>query len=216
MNAVFSFLIVVFTLSAMAVEPECAPGMAGLAGAPPLTAAEIMALEQKYGGNNYAPLPVVLSRGKGSRVWDVNGKEYIDFLSGIASVNQGHTHPRIVAAAVDQLNTLTHVSRAFYNDQFGPFALMMHETFGYDRVLTMNTGMEAMETAIKLARKWGHTKKGIPEGQVKIVFADGNFHGRSIGAISVGAPPPGPSVFGPLVPNFVRIPFNDEMRFAKR
>lgn len=132
--------------------------------------------EEKYGAHNYHPLPVVLTRGKGCYVWDVDGKRYFDFLSAYSAVNQGHSHPKIVAALKAQAETLCITSRAFYNDALGPYEKLMHDYFGYDKVLPMNTGAEAVETALKLTRKWGYLKKGIPENESIIVACEGNFH----------------------------------------
>jgi len=136
--------------------------------------------EEKYGAHNYHPLPVVLSRGKGCYVWDVDGKKYFDFLSAYSAVNQGHCHPKIVNALKEQADTLCLTSRAFYNDTLGPYEEYIHDYFGYDKVLPMNTGAEGVETALKLARKWGYQKKGIPENKAIVVACEGNFHGRTI------------------------------------
>ena len=136
--------------------------------------------EERFGAHNYHPLPVVLSRGKGPYVWDVDGKRYFDFLSAYSAVNQGHCHPKIVKALSDQAQTLCLTSRAFYNDCLGPFEELMHDYFGYDKVLPMNSGAEAVETALKLTRKWGYLKKGIPENEAIIIGCEGNFHGRTI------------------------------------
>ncbi len=189
---------------------KCDPtGFVVLAEAGPhLSSQEVIELEKRYGANNYSPIPVVLERGAGAHVWDVEGNEYLDFLSGIGAVNQGHTHSKIIGALIEQADKLTHVSRAFYSDAFGPFAQMATEMFGYEKILVMNTGVEAVETAIKVARKWGYTKKGIPEGKAKILVADGSFHGRTLGAISASSTP-NAAVFGPLVPQFERVPFSD-------
>src|SRR3954463_2882541 len=148
-----------------------------------IDSAGIIALENKYGAHNYHPLPVVLSRGEGVYVWDVEGKRYYDFLSGYSAVNQGHCHPRIITALLDQARKLTLTSRAFHNDLLGEYAKYITGYFGYDKVLPMNTGVEGGETAIKLARKWGYLKKGIKENQARVIFAEGNFWGRTLAAI---------------------------------
>ena len=149
-----------------------------------LTSQHYISLEDKYGAHNYHPLGVVIDRGKGVWVWDVEGVKYMDFLSAYSAVNQGHCHPTIIKALTDQAQKLTLTSRAFYNSVLGEYEEYITEFFGYDKVLPMNTGVEGDETAIKLARKWGYTVKGIPENQAKIIFAEGNFHGRTLGVIS--------------------------------
>ena len=166
-------------------------------------------LEEKYGAHNYHPLPVVLSRGKGVHVWDVEGKQYFDFLSGYSAVNQGHCHPRIIKALTNQASKLTLTSRAFYNDQLGEYEKFITEYFGYDKVLPMNTGVEAVETAIKLARKWGYIHKGIPENKARIVVCAHNFHGRTSTVISFSTDPSSYEKFGPYMPGFVVIPYNN-------
>ncbi|OYT14300.1 MAG: ornithine--oxo-acid transaminase, partial [Bacteroidetes bacterium 4572_114] len=143
-----------------------------------ITSQMAIEMEYKYGAHNYHPLGVVLSKGEGAYVWDVEGKQYFDFLSAYSAINQGHCHPRIVGALVDQARSLTLTSRAFYNDALGPFEKYITEYFGYNKVLAMNTGAEADETAIKLCRKWGYDVKGIPENEAKIIVCEGNFHGR--------------------------------------
>lgn len=168
-----------------------------------------MELEDKYGAHNYHPLPVVLSKGKGAKVWDAEGKEYFDFLSAYSAVNQGHCHPKIVNALVEQAQKLTLTSRAFYNDVLGPYEKYVTEYFGYDKVLPMNTGAEADETALKLARKWGYMKKGIPENEAKIIVCANNFHGRTITIISMSTDPDAYKGFGPYTPGFVTVPYND-------
>lgn len=168
-------------------------------------------LESQYGAHNYHPLPVVLSRGEGVRVWDVEDKEYYDFLSAYSAVNQGHNHPVIVSALQQQLSKLSLVSRAFHSDQLGRFAQYMTGLFGYDKVLPMNTGAEAVETAIKLCRKWGYEKKGIHVNQAKIVFAAGNFHGRTLGVISASVDRDATGGFGPYMPRYHIIPYNDPL-----
>ena len=158
------------------------------------TSAQAMELEDKYGAHNYHPLPVVLKKGEGAFVWDVEGKRYFDFLSAYSAVNQGHCHPKIVKALTDQAQVMTLTSRAFYNDQLGPYEKYITEYFGYDKVLPMNTGAEADETALKLCRKWAYTKKGLPENQAKIIVCEGNFHGRTISIVSMSTDPDSYSV----------------------
>lgn len=170
---------------------------------------DLMALEDRYGAHNYHPLPVVLSKGRGVYVWDAEGKRYYDFLSAYSAVNQGHCHPRIVGALEEQARTLTLTSRAFYNDQLGPYEKYITEYFGYDKVLPMNTGVEGVETALKLCRKWSYEVKGLPENQAKIIFASGNFHGRTMGVISASVDPSSTKGFGPYMPGFSIIPYND-------
>jgi len=165
--------------------------------------------EDKYGAHNYHSLPVVLSRGKGVRVWDVEGRIYYDFLSAYSAVNQGHCHPRITKALNDQADTITLTSRAFYNDVLGEYEEYITKLFGYDKVLPMNTGVEGGETACKLARKWGYMNKKIPDNQAKIVFVEGNFWGRTMAAISSSTDPSSYSGFGPYMPGFVNVPYND-------
>lgn len=171
---------------------------------------QLMQMEERYGAHNYHPLPVVLAKGQGTYVWDVEGKRYYDFLSAYSAVNQGHCHPRIIQALIDQAEQLTLTSRAFYNDRLGPFEEFITRYFGYDKVLPMNTGVEAVETAIKLIRKWGYLVKGIPSNEAKIVFAAKNFHGRTLGAISASTDPGATGGFGPFIPGYVVIPFNDK------
>lgn len=166
-------------------------------------------LEDKFGAHNYHPLPVVLERGEGVYVWDVEGKRYYDFLSAYSAVNQGHCHPKIVEALTKQASTLTLTSRAFYNNILGEYEQYITKLFGYDRVLPMNTGVEGGETAIKLARKWAYTRKGVPENQAKIVFVEGNFWGRTLAAISASTDPSSYKGFGPYMPGYVIIPYND-------
>lgn len=170
---------------------------------------QAMELEDKYGAHNYHPLPVVLSKGKGIYLWDVEGKRYYDFLSAYSAVNQGHCHPKIINALKEQAETLTLTSRAFYNDCLGPYEKYITEYFGYDKVLPMNTGAEADETALKLARRWGVAKKGIPNDDVKIICCGGNFHGRTITIVSMSDDPDSFANYGPLTPGFIRIPYND-------
>lgn len=166
-------------------------------------------LEEKYGAHNYHPLPVVLKKGKGIHLWDVEGKEYLDFLSGYSAVNQGHCHPRIVNALTAQAEVLTLTSRAFYNNQLGPYEAYITQYFGYDKVLPMNTGVEGGETAIKLARRWGYIVKGIEENKAVILFAEGNFWGRTMAAISSSTDPSSYKQFGPFMPGFEIVPYNN-------
>ena len=170
---------------------------------------QAMELEAKYGAHNYHPLPVVLAKGKGAKVWDVEGKEYFDFLSAYSAVNQGHCHPKIIKAMTDQAERLTLSSRAFYNDALGVWEKYVTEYFGYDKVLPMNSGAEADETGLKLARRWGVVKKGIPNDKVKIVCCEGNFHGRTITIITMSNDPESYANYGPMTPGFIRIPYND-------
>lgn len=163
------------------------------------TSADVMRLEHEYGAHNYHPLPVVFHSAQGAKVWDPEGKEYIDMLSAYSAVNQGHCHPRIIAALVEQAQKLTISSRAFYNSVFGLFAQQITTMFGYDMVLPMNTGAEAVETSIKLARKWAYTRKGIPEGKAIVLSVEGNFHGRTIGVISMSTDPESRGGFGPYL-----------------
>jgi ornithine--oxo-acid transaminase len=174
-----------------------------------LTSEEIIQLEEKYGAHNYHPLPVVLAKGEGALVWDVDGKQYYDFLSAYSAVNQGHCHPRIIDAMVEQARTLTLTSRAFYNDKLGVYEKYMTGYFGYDKVLPMNSGAEADETALKLCRKWAYMKKGVPENQAKIIVCEGNFHGRTITIISMSTDPDAYTGYGPYTPGFITIPYND-------
>jgi ornithine--oxo-acid transaminase len=174
-----------------------------------MTSQDLIKLEDKYGAHNYHPLPVVLAKGEGPFLWDVEGKKYFDFLSAYSAVNQGHCHPKIVDAMVEQARTLTLTSRAFYNDALGPYEKYITEFFGYDKVLPMNTGAEGDETALKLCRKWGYDKKGIPENQAKIIVCSDNFHGRTITVISMSTDPEARAGFGPYTPGFITIPYND-------
>lgn len=166
-------------------------------------------LENKYGAQNYHPLPVVLSKGKGVFVWDVEDKKYYDFLSAYSAVNQGHCHPKIISALKEQAENLTLTSRAFYNDKLGEYEKYITEYFGYDKVLPMNTGAEAVETAIKIVRKWGYEKKGIPSNQAKIIVCQNNFHGRTITIISASNDPVATENFGPFTPGIISIRYND-------
>jgi ornithine--oxo-acid transaminase len=166
-------------------------------------------LEEKYGAHNYHPLPVVLTRGEGVFLWDVDGKRYYDYLSGYSAVNQGHCHPKIVEALIGQAQRLTLTSRAFHSDQMAEYTEFITRYFGYDRVLPMNTGVEAVETAIKLARHWGYLVKGIPDQQAKIIVCTQNFHGRTSAVISFSTDPAAYKNFGPYMPGFIQIPYND-------
>jgi ornithine--oxo-acid transaminase len=181
--------------------------------------ARCIILEEEFGAHNYHPLPVVLSRGLGTKVWDVDGREYYDFLSAYSAVNQGHCHPKIVAALTEQASKLTLTSRAFHNDSLGDYCQFITDFFGYDRVLPMNTGVEGGETAIKLARRWGYAVKGIESGKARVIFANQNFWGRTLAAISSSNDPTAFRGFGPYMPGFSLVPFNDlgslEMEFEK-
>ena len=165
--------------------------------------------EEKYGAHNYHPLPVVLDRGEGVYVWDVEGKRYYDSLSAYSAVNQGHCHPKIINTMIEQAQRLTLTSRAFYNSALGEFEEYITKYFGYDKVLPMNTGAEADETALKLCRKWAYEVKGIPENEAKIIVCEGNFHGRTITIISMSTDPTAYKGFGPYTPGFIKIPYND-------
>jgi len=166
-------------------------------------------LEERYGAHNYHPIDVVIATGKGVWVWDVEGKKYLDFLSAYSAVNQGHCHPKIIQALVDQAHSLTLTSRAFYNDCLGEYEKYITTLLGYDKVLPMNTGVEGGETAVKLARKWAYTVKGVPQYEAKIIFAEGNFWGRTLAAISSSTDPDCKNGFGPYMPGYVLIPYND-------
>ncbi|MEJ6791860.1 MAG: ornithine--oxo-acid transaminase [Lacinutrix sp.] len=174
-----------------------------------LTSQQAMDLEKKYGAHNYHPLPVVLSRGEGVHVWDLEGKQYYDFLSAYSAVNQGHCHPKIVGAMTSQAKTLTLTSRAFYNDMLGKFEKYATETFGYDKLLPMNTGAEAVETALKLCRKWAYEVKGINENEAEIVVCENNFHGRTTTIISFSNDPVARKNFGPYTNGFIKIEYNN-------
>jgi len=173
------------------------------------SAKEAIELEEKYGAHNYHPLPVVLERGEGVYVWDTEGKRYYDFLSAYSAVNQGHCHPRIIAALVEQAETLALTSRAFYNNVLGEYEQYITEYFGFDKVLPMNTGAEAVETAIKLCRKWAYEVKGVAENEVKIIVCDNNFHGRTTTIVSFSNDENAKKNFGPFTPGFIRIPHDD-------
>ena len=172
-------------------------------------------LEEKHGAHNYHPVPVVLNRGEGVYVWDVDGKKYYDFLSGYSAVNQGHCHPRIVQSFIEQSQRLTLTSRAFHNDVLGEYEKFITDYFGYDKVLPMNTGVEAVETAIKLCRKWAYQVKGIEEGKAVILVCEGNFHGRTSTVISFSTDPQATKNFGPFTPGFEVIPYNDLTALTK-
>ncbi|MEL6561341.1 MAG: ornithine--oxo-acid transaminase [Bacteroidota bacterium] len=174
-----------------------------------LSSADLMALEDKHGAHNYHPLPVVLAKGEGVFVWDVEGKKYFDFLSAYSAVNQGHCHPKIIGALKEQAEVLTLTSRAFYNDVLGQYEKFITEYFGYDKVLPMNTGVEGGETALKLCRKWAYKVKGIKENQAKILFAENNFWGRTLAAVSSSTDPTAFEDYGPYLPGFELIPYND-------
>lgn len=174
-----------------------------------MTTEDYIALENQYGAHNYHPLPVVLERGEGVYVWDVEGKRYYDFLSAYSAVNQGHGHPRIIEAFIQQARKLTLTSRAFYNKELGLFEKFITNLFGYDKVLMMNTGAEAVETAIKLARKWGYEKKGVQPEKATIVVCENNFHGRTTTIISFSTDPQSRENFGPYTPGFITIPYNN-------
>ncbi len=169
----------------------------------------LIAKENQYGAHNYHPLPVVLERGEGVHVWDVDGKQYYDFLSAYSAVNQGHCHPKIVGAMVKQAQTLTLTSRAFHNDQLGPFEEYVTKYFGFDKVLPMNTGAEAVETALKLCRKWAYEVKGIPENQAQIIVCENNFHGRTTTIVSFSNDENARKSFGPFTAGFIKIPYDD-------
>ncbi|CAD5216282.1 unnamed protein product [Bursaphelenchus okinawaensis] len=173
------------------------------------TSQEFIDREKKYGAHNYKPIPAVIAKGKGVHVWDVEGKQYYDFLSAYSAVNQGHCHPRLVEVIKKQSEVLTLTSRAFYNDVLGEYEEYITKLFGYDKVLPMNSGVEACDTAVKLARRWGYEIKGIPKDQARVVFARDNFWGRSIAAVSASNDPDSYHNYGPFVPNFDLIPYND-------
>ena len=174
-----------------------------------MSSEHLMGLEDKHGAHNYHPLPVVLTKGEGVYVWDVEGKRYFDFLSAYSAVNQGHCHPKIVTAMKEQAETLTLTSRAFYNDALGPYEKYVTEYFNFDKVLPMNTGAEAVETAIKLCRKWAYEKKGIAENQATIIVCENNFHGRTTTIVSFSNDETARKNFGPFTPGFIKIPYND-------
>jgi ornithine--oxo-acid transaminase len=180
-----------------------------------MTSQDFIKLEDKYGAHNYHPIDVVIDRGKGVWVWDVEGKKYLDFLSAYSAVNQGHCHPKIVKALTDQAQKLTLTSRAFYNSVLGEYEKYITEYFSYDKVLPMNTGVEGDETAFKLARKWAYAVKGVPENKAKIIFCEGNFHGRTMMAVSASNDPDCKDGYGPYLPGVELIPFNNIPALAK-
>ncbi len=180
-----------------------------------LTKEQAIELENRYGAHNYHPLPVVLTKGKGVYVWDVDGKKYFDFLSAYSAVNQGHGHPKIVNALKEQAERLALTSRAFFNDKLGVYEKFATEYFGFDKLLPMNSGAEAVETALKLVRKWGYEKKGIPENQANIIVAEGNFHGRTTTIISFSNDPEAKENFGPYTPGFTKIPYDNTEALEK-
>lgn len=179
------------------------------------TSKDYMAKEDKFGAHNYHPLPVVLAKGEGVFVWDVEGKKYFDFLAAYSAVNQGHCHPKITKALTEQAQTLALTSRAFYNNVLGDWEEYMTKLFGYDKMLPMNSGAEADETALKLIRKWAYKVKGIPANEAKIIVCDGNFHGRTITIISMSSDPDAYNHYGPYTPGFINIPYNDLDRLEK-
>ena len=183
-------------------------GMSATLATPPGTA-HYLDLEDRYGAHNYHPLPVVLERGQGVYVWDVEGKRYYDFLSGYSAINHGHCHPKIVEALKEQAGKLTLTSRAFHNNLLGEYSQYITQLFGYDKVLPMNTGVEAVETALKLARRWAYTVKGVADDSAKIIVCQQNFHGRTINVISFSSDPSARKGFGPFVPGYISIPYND-------
>ena len=174
-----------------------------------MTSQDYIAKEKKYGANNYHPIPVVLSRGEGIYVWDVEGRKYFDFLAAYSAVNQGHCHPRLIKALTEQASKLALTSRAFYNDKLGDWEEYITKFFGYSRMLPMNSGAEAVETALKLARKWAYKVKGIQREQAQIIVCNGNFHGRTISIVSMSSDPESYNDYGPYTPGFVNIPYND-------
>lgn len=174
-----------------------------------ISSQEAIDLEDRYGAHNYHPLPVVLAKGKGVFVWDPEGNKYFDFLSAYSAVNQGHCHPAIIKALIEQAEVLTLTSRAFYNVKLGQCEKFICEFFGYEKVLMMNSGAEAVETALKLSRKWGYVKKGIPDNQAQIVVCQENFHGRTTGIISFSSDPDSTTNFGPFIPGYIPVPYND-------
>uniref|UniRef100_A0A0G4HYG0 Ornithine aminotransferase n=1 Tax=Chromera velia CCMP2878 TaxID=1169474 RepID=A0A0G4HYG0_9ALVE len=174
-----------------------------------LSSQDFIKQEEKYGAHNYHPLPVVLNKGEGVYMWDVEGRRYFDFLSAYSAVNQGHCHPKIIEALVEQAKTLTLTSRAFHNDVMAHYTKFITDMFGYDKVLPMNTGVEAGETAVKLCRRWAYDVKGVPENQAKVIFAEGNFWGRTISAVSSSTDPSSYKGYGPYTPGFLTVPYND-------
>lgn len=196
-------------LRKLLLTPTCSRAMGAFSAAPTPGQQAIFDKEFKFGAHNYGPLPVALARGQGVNVWDTDGKKYFDFLAAYSAVNQGHCHPRIVATLKEQCDILTLTSRAFYNNVLGEYEEYMTKLFGFDKLLPMNTGVEACETAVKLARKWGYEVKGIPENQAIVLFAEENFWGRSIAACSSSSDPSCYTNFGPFTPGFDMVPFNN-------
>ncbi len=182
---------------------------------PSAKTAVYLQLEASFGAHNYHPLPVVLEKGEGVFLWDIEGKKYYDFLSGYSAVNQGHCHPRIIQSLIDQAKKLTLTSRAFHNNILGEYEQFITRYFGYDKVLPMNTGVEGGETAVKLARRWAYTRKGVPENMAKVIFAEGNFWGRTLAAISTSTDPSSYKGFGPFMPGFELVPYNDIISLEK-
>lgn len=176
---------------------------------------QLIELEEKHGAHNYHPLPVVLEKGQGVFVWDVEGKKYYDFLSAYSAVNQGHCHPKITNTLIEQAQKLALTSRAFHNSVLGEYEKFITELFGFDKVLPMNTGAEGVETALKLARKWGYEKKGVAENAAKIIVCEGNFHGRTISIVSASTDPDARKNFGPYTPGYITIPYNDTKALAE-
>jgi len=174
-----------------------------------ISSEKAMELEETYGAHNYHPLPVVIAKGDGPFVWDPEGNKYYDFLSAYSAVNQGHCHPKIINALIEQAQTLTLTSRAFFNNKLGEYEKFITEYFGFEMVLPMNTGVEGVETAMKLSRRWGYVKKGIDDNKAKIIFCENNFHGRTIGVISASTDPDCRKQFGPFLPGIIQIPYND-------
>jgi len=175
---------------------------------------QVIEREERFGAHNYHPLPVVIEKGEGIYVWDVEGRKYVDFLSAYSALNQGHNHPVILKALLDQVQKLSLTSRAFYNNCLGEYEEYITRYFGYDKVLPMNTGAEGVETAIKLCRKWAYEKKGVQAHEAKIIVCEGNFHGRTLAAVSISSDPESYGGFGPFVPGFVKIPYNNAAALA--
>ena len=199
-------------------RPSADPYFCSMTGNPthrPASSAEAMEMENRYGAHNYHPLPVVLDKADGVYCWDIEGKRYYDFLSAYSAVNQGHCHPRIVGAMTEQAEKLTLTSRAFYNSVLGPYEKYVTEYFGYDKVLPMNTGAEAVETAIKIARKWAYDVKGVPAGQAKILTCEHNFHGRTTTIVGFSTDPDSTGGFGPFTPGFEIIPMTTSTRWKR-
>jgi ornithine--oxo-acid transaminase len=176
---------------------------------------QLIELEEKYGAHNYHPIPIVIEKGEGVFVWDAEGKRYYDFLAAYSAVNQGHCHPRLIKVLTEQAQKLTLTSRAFHNTKLGEYEKFITSYFGYDKVLPMNTGVEGVETAIKLARRWAYNVKGVKENEAKIIFAKENFHGRTLGAVSASTDPSSYTGFGPFVPGYITVPYNDLVALEK-